>query len=142
MGVELFIKSFHFLNIFVRSDIISSSPSSIKLFDLPLKSRQKLQSVVCTFVHYVLYVHLTSAVAARLVTAMATIAPFSTSVQTHCALVVCDSESLTVALHSAFLKSTEAVTELFSIDSCHVTHDFLDFLTESYADYLVSTLFN
>ena len=96
MGVELFIKSFHFLNIFVRSDIISSSPSSIKLFDLPLKSRQKLQSVVCTFVHYVLYVHLTSAVAARLVTAMATIAPFSTSVQTHCALVVCDFECMSI----------------------------------------------
>ena len=45
--------------------------------------------------------------------AMATIALFSASEQTHCALVVCDSESVTVALHSAFSISTEVLTPLF-----------------------------
>ena len=45
---------------------------------------------------------------------VATIALFSASEQTHCALVVCDSEWVTVALHSMFLMSTEVVTVLFS----------------------------
>jgi len=42
----------------------------------------------------------------------ATIALFSASVQTHCALVVCDSKWVTVALHRAFWKSAKAVTPL------------------------------
>ena len=45
------------------------------------------------------------------------IALFSASEQTHCALVVCDFEWVTVALHNAFLRSTEDVTMLIS---CYV----------------------
>ena len=44
---------------------------------------------------------------------VATIALFSASEHTHCTLVVCDSEWVTVALHSAFWVSTEVVTALF-----------------------------
>ena len=43
---------------------------------------------------------------------------FSTSEQTHCALVVCNSKWLTVALHSMFWMSTQVVTMLFS---CYMT---------------------
>ena len=45
---------------------------------------------------------------------MAATALYSSSKQTHCALVVCDSERVTVALHSTFWISTKVVTALFN----------------------------
>ena len=45
---------------------------------------------------------------------MATIAQFSLSEQTHCALVVCGSEWATVALHSMFWTAVKVITALFS----------------------------
>ena len=54
---------------------------------------------------------------------VATIALFSSSEQTHCALVVCDTEWATVALHSTFWLCTEVVirTWLFSCYMADVT---------------------
>ena len=49
---------------------------------------------------------------------MATAALFSASEHTHCTLVVCYSEWMTVALHSVFWASTEVVTALYS---CYMT---------------------
>ena len=48
---------------------------------------------------------------------LATIALLSASEQTHCALMVCDSEWVTAALHSVFWVSAKVVAALFS---CYV----------------------
>ena len=61
---------------------------------------------------------------------MATIALFSASEQTHRALVLCDSEWVRVALHSAVWLSMEVVTVLFSCYMAGATHSNIMYLDQ------------